>query len=476
MKQNVRLKELLHNIIDINFDAEIQGVSCNPRKIREGYLFVCLSERDLKIFQAMTVMSENNLNINVISDPTLITEMRTIFYPNTKKIYSEIVSRFYQFKQPEYIAAVTGTNGKTSVVEFCCQIWQNAGYNAASIGTLGTYFDASRRYNNGNLTTPSADDLYSILRDINNKNIENLVLEASSHGIDQYRIHGLRLRAAALTNFSPDHLDYHDNMDEYFEAKKRLFYEVLPGGGIVILNADIDEYNTLVNIACERGNRIIAYGKKGTQITLLKQTLTSSGQDLVIKMYDKIYNITFPVFGKFQAYNLLCAMAISRLDCGEMNIEKLHSPKGRMEKVNSFTFVDYAHTTDALKQALLSLKLHFRKKIVLVFGCGGNRDKTKRSDMGKIAQKYADRIIITDDNPRDEDPAKIRHNILLHCPNALEVGDRKAALKKGLNIAYTEGMILLVVGKGHEEFQIVGDKVFECSDVSVIRSGSEFMK
>jgi len=476
MKQNVKLKELLHNIIDINFDAEIQGVSCNPRKIREGYLFVCLSERDLKSFQAVTVMSENNLNINTISDTTLTTGMRIIFHPNPQKIYSEIVSRFYQFKQPEYIAAVTGTNGKTSVVEFCRQIWQNAGYSAASIGTLGTSFDASRRYNNGNLTTPSIDDLYAILHNINHKNIENLVLEASSHGMDQYRIHGLRLRAAAFTNFSPDHLDYHDNMDEYFEAKKRLFYEVLPEGETVILNADIDEYNTLLNIAHERGNRIITYGEKGTQITLLKQTLTADGQYLVIKMYDKIYNITFPVFGKFQAHNLLCAMAISRLDYREMHIEKLHFPEGRMEKVNSFAFVDYAHTADALKQALLSLKLHFRKKIVLVFGCGGNRDKTKRSDMGKIAQKYADRIIITDDNPRDEDPAKIRHDILLHCPDALEVGDRKAALEKGLNIAYTEGMILLVAGKGHEEFQIVGDEVFECSDVSVISSGLKFMK
>lgn len=475
MKQNVRLKELLHNIIDLNFDAEIQGVSCNPRKIREGYLFVCLSERDLKSFQSIVIINKNNLSINVISDSTLTTEMRTIFHPNPQKIYSEIVSRFYQFKQPEYIAAVTGTNGKTSVVEFCRQIWQNAGYNAASIGTLGTSIYTSKR-SNSNLTTPSADDLYAILRDINNKNIENLVLEASSHGIDQYRIHGLRLHAAAFTNFSPDHLDYHGNMDEYFEAKKRLFYEVLPEGETTILNADIDEYDTLLSIACKRGNRIITYGEKGTYITLLKQTLTADGQYLVIKMYDKIYNITFPVFGKFQAHNLLCAMAISRLDCREMHIEKLHSPKGRMEKVNSFAFVDYAHTADALKQALLSLKLHFGKKIVLVFGCGGNRDKTKRSDMGKIAQKYADRIIITDDNPRDEDPAKIRRDVLLHCPNALEVGDRKAALEKGLNIAYAEGMILLVAGKGHEEFQIVGDEVFECSDISVIRSGLKFMK
>ncbi|MBD0391560.1 UDP-N-acetylmuramoyl-L-alanyl-D-glutamate--2,6-diaminopimelate ligase [Wolbachia endosymbiont of Pentalonia nigronervosa] len=469
----MRLKELLHNIINLNFDAEIQGVSCNPRKIREGYLFVCISERDLKSFQAVAVINENYPNINVISDTTVTTGMRIIFHPNPQKIYSEIVSRFYQFKQPEYIAAVTGTNGKTSVVEFCRQIWQNAGSNASSIGTLGTCFDTGKRYNNGNLTTPSADDLYAILRDINNKNVENLVLEASSHGIDQYRIHGLRLHAAAFTNFSPEHLDYHGNVDGYFEAKKRLFYEVLPEGETAILNADIDECNTLLNIAHERGNRIITYGKKGTQITLLKQTLIADGQYLVIKMYDKIYNITFPVFGKFQAHNLLCAMAISRLDYREMHIEKLHSPKGRMEKVNSFAFVDYAHTADALKQSLLSLKLHFRKKIVLVFGCGGNRDKAKRSDMGKIAQKYADRIIITDDNPRDEDPAKIRHDILLHCPNALEVGDRKAALEKGINIAYNKGMVLLVAGKGHEEFQIVGDEIFECSDVSMIR---KFMK
>ncbi|WCR54343.1 MAG: UDP-N-acetylmuramoyl-L-alanyl-D-glutamate--2 [Wolbachia endosymbiont of Ctenocephalides orientis wCori] len=397
---------------------------------------------------------------------------------NIKQSYSSIRYRHEkESKQPKYIAAVTGTNGKTSVVEFCRQIWQNAGYNAASIGTLGTSINDKRRSNNNNLTTPDAEDLYAILRDINSKNVEHLALEASSHGIDQYRIHELKLSAAAFTNFSQDHLDYHKSLSEYLDVKKRLFSEMLPENGTEILNADIDEYSALLDIAKKRGSKIITYGKKDSDIALLKQTPTSDGQHLTIKINDKIYNTFFPVFGKFQAYNLLCAIGIvisSGIAYQNICVNKLVSPLGRMERVNSFAFVDYAHTPDALKQALLSLKWHFNKKIVLVFGCGGNRDQTKRSEMGKVAQAYADKVIITDDNPRNEDPAKIRNDILLSCSNALEIADRKRAIEYGAGIAYNEDMILLVTGKGHEKLQIIiGEQVFESSDVKVIQEYSE---
>ncbi|GFY65213.1 UDP-N-acetylmuramoyl-L-alanyl-D-glutamate--2,6-diaminopimelate ligase [Trichonephila inaurata madagascariensis] len=391
-------------------------------------------------------------------------------HPNPQEIYSEIVSRFYQFKQPKYVAAVTGTNGKTSVVEFCRQIWQNSGYNAASIGTLGTCINNGRKGNSNSLTTPDADDLYATLRGIN---VEHLVLESSSHGIDQYRIHGLKLSAAAFTNFSQDHLDYHKDINKYFEVKKKLFYEVLPKGETAVLNADISEYDALLKIAEERGNKVITYGKKGSDITLLEQTPTPNGQHLTIKIGGKIYDTFFPVLGQCQAYNLLCAMGIvtsSGLNYREICVEKLVSPPGRMEKVKPFAFMDYAHTPSALKQALLSLKWHFNKKIILVFGCGGNRDQTKRAEMGKVAQIYADKVIITDDNPRDENPAEIRRGILLHCPNALEIEDRREAIEKGVDIAYNEGMILLVAGKGHERYQIIGSQTFEFSDVEVIKS------
>ncbi|MDD9331174.1 MAG: UDP-N-acetylmuramoyl-L-alanyl-D-glutamate--2,6-diaminopimelate ligase [Wolbachia sp.] len=484
----MRLKELLHNIVDIDFDTEIEGVTCNPRRIKEGYLFVCMSDHPSVSFQRFTLESRKPACIQILPNGfqyrnTGMTEASSlgviqvadtgiyIFHQNPQEMYSEIVSRFYQFKQPEYVAAVTGTNGKTSVVEFCRQIWQNSGCNATSIGTLGTCINNDRKTHNRNITTPGAEDLYAILRDINIRNIKHLVLEASSHGIDQYRIHGLKLNAAAFTNFSQDHLDYHKNIDEYLGTKKKLFYEMLPEDGTAILNADIDEYRILLDIAEKRSNKIITYGKKDSNITLLKQISTAYGQHLTIKVYDRIYNTFFSVLGKFQAYNLLCAIGIiisSKLNYEEICVEKLVSPPGRIEKVNSLAFVDYAHTADALKQALLSLKWHFNKKIVLVFGCGGNRDQAKRSEMGKIAQMYADRIIITDDNSRDEDPAKIRHDILLHCPNALEIENRKKAIEKGVDIAHDEGMILLVAGRGHEKFQIVGDQVFEFSDVEVI--------
>ncbi|WP_338481908.1 UDP-N-acetylmuramoyl-L-alanyl-D-glutamate--2,6-diaminopimelate ligase [Wolbachia endosymbiont (group A) of Nomada hirtipes] len=473
----MKLRELLHNIIDVNFDIEIKGVTCNPKKIKEGYLFVCVSERDrIYIDQILSCGAKAIIASDCITEASSLGIIPTrdagicIFHPNPQEIYSEIVSRFYQFKQPKYLAAVTGTNGKTSVVEFCRQIWQNAGYNAASIGTLGTCINNGRKGNSNSLTTPGADDLYAALRDIDNKNVEHLVLEASSHGIDQYRIHGLKLSAAAFTNFSQDHLDYHKSLGGYLETKKRLFYEVLPEGKTVILNADIDEYGALLKIAEKRSNKVVTYGKKGSDITLLEQTSTPNGQHLTVKIDNQIYNTFFPVLGKFQAYNLLCAIGISGLNYREICVEKLVSPPGRMEKVKPFAFVDYAHTPSALKQALLSLKWHINKKIILVFGCGGNRDQTKRSEMGKIAQMYADKVIITDDNSRDEDPAKIRHDILLHCPDALEIGGRREAIEKGVDIAYNEGMILLVAGKGNEKFQIIGNQTFEFSDVEVIKN------
>ncbi|WP_341820801.1 UDP-N-acetylmuramoyl-L-alanyl-D-glutamate--2,6-diaminopimelate ligase [Wolbachia endosymbiont (group A) of Myopa testacea] len=469
----MKLRELLHDIVDVNFDVEIKGVTCNPKRVKEGYLFVCVSERDrVYIDQILSCGAKAIIASDCITNGVIPVRDAGIhiFHPNPQEIYSEIVSRFYQFKQPKYVAAVTGTNGKTSVVEFCRQIWQNSGYNAASIGTLGTCINNGRKGNSNSLTTPDADDLYATLRGIN---VEHLVLEASSHGIDQYRIHGLKLSAAAFTNFSQDHLDYHKNLGEYLETKKRLFYEVLPEGKTAILNTDIDEYYALLKIAEKRSNKIITYGKTGSDITLLEQTPTPNGQHLTIKIGGEIYDTFFPVLGQFQAYNLLCAMGIvtsSGLNYREICVEKLVSPPGRMEKVKPFAFVDYAHTPSALKQALLSLKWHFNKKIILVFGCGGNRDQTKRAEMGKVAQIYADKVIITDDNPRDENPAEIRRGILLHCPNALEIEDRREAIEKGVDIAYNEGMILLVAGKGHERFQIIGNQTFEFSDVEVIKS------
>lgn len=470
----MKLRELLHDIV--NFDVEIKGITCNPKRVKEGYLFVCVSERDrIYIDQILSCGAKAIIASDCITNGVIPVRDAGvhIFHPNPQEIYSEIVSRFYQFKQPKYVAAVTGTNGKTSVVEFCRQIWQNSGYNAASIGTLGTCINNDRKDNSNSLTTPGIDDLYATLRDINSRNIEHLILEASSHGIDQYRIHGLKLSAAAFTNFSQDHLDYHKNLGEYLETKKRLFYEVLPEGKTAILNADIDEYYALLKIVEKRSNKIITYGKTGSDITLLEQTPTPNGQHLTIKIGGEIYDTFFPVLGQFQAYNLLCAMGIvtsSGLNYREICVEKLVSPPGRMEKVKPFAFVDYAHTPSALKQALLSLKWHFNKKIVLIFGCGGNRDQIKRAEMGKIAQIYADKVIVTDDNPRDEDPAKIRRDILLHCPSALEIGNRKEAIEKGIDIAYNEDMILLVAGKGHERFQIIGNQTFEFSDIEVIKN------
>ncbi|QKX01733.1 UDP-N-acetylmuramyl-tripeptide synthetase [Wolbachia endosymbiont of Cruorifilaria tuberocauda] len=462
----MKLRELVYGIIDIAFDIEIRGVTCNPKKIREGYLFVCVSKGCEKYVSNTKVSA-------IISSYVWYNAQIYIFHPNPLSVYSKIVSRFYQFKHPKYVAAVTGTNGKTSVVEFCRQIWQNADYNASSIGTLGTCISNKREFDYNSLTTPDANDFYTLLCDMNSKNVEHLVLEASSHGIDQYRIHGLDLTAAAFTNFSQDHLDYHQNIGEYFNAKKRLLYEVLQEEKTVILNANMDEYYILLGIAKKRNNKVITYGEKYSDITLIKQIPTQDGQYLTIRIDDKIYNEFFPVLGQFQAYNLMCAIGIaisSGLNYERIYIDKLISPLGRMERASQFAFVDYAHTPSALKQALLSLKWHFSKEITLVFGCGGNRDKTKRAEMGKIAQIYAEKVIVTNDNPRNEDPAEIRHDILLHCPDALEIEDRKEAIKKGIDISHSKDMVLLVAGKGHEKSQVMSSQTLEFSDIDFIKN------
>ncbi|OEY86488.1 UDP-N-acetylmuramoylalanyl-D-glutamate--2,6-diaminopimelate ligase [Wolbachia pipientis] len=458
----MKLKELLYNIIDTDFDIEIEGVTCNPRRIRANFLFVCI---DMKCLNRITELPV----ATIISQQDIFMETLVIFHPHPQRIYSEVVSRFYRFKQPKYIAAVTGSSGKTSVVEFCRQIWQSAGYNAASIGSLGTRFNDKIITHTNDLTTPDPYDLYSKLHDINNNNIDNIAVEATSHGIDQYRIHGLKLSVAAFTNLLHDHLDHHGSIDNYFTIKQRLFYEILPEGGKVILNSDIEQYNILFNIAKERANKIITYGQKDSDITLLEQIPTQDGQYIKIKKGDRIYDTFFPVFGKFQAYNLLCAIGMSGVDLMDICVKKLYPPPGRMEKVDELVFVDYAHHAGALKQALLSLKWHFKKKVVLVFGCAGNRDKTKRPQMGLVAQKYADKVIVTDDNPRNEDPGQIRSEVLFSCPGAWEIGDRKKAIKKGIEIAYDEGMMLLITGKGNEQTQSIGSKTVEFKDGSIVK-------
>ncbi|QKX02314.1 UDP-N-acetylmuramoyl-L-alanyl-D-glutamate--2,6-diaminopimelate ligase [Wolbachia endosymbiont of Dirofilaria (Dirofilaria) immitis] len=463
----MKLRDLLYNIVDVTFDIEIEGVTCNPKKVKEGYLFVCVSKESKKYVgdvKTSVIMADFVASCN---------SRIYIFHPNPQETYSKIISRFYQFKQPKCVAAVTGTNGKTSVVEFCRQIWQNAGYDSVSIGTLGTCINNKREANYNNLTTPDADDFYATLCDMSSKNIEHLVLEASSHGIDQYRIHGLGLTAAAFTNFSQDHLDYHKDISEYFRAKKRLFCEILPKEKTVILNASIDECYALLKIAEKRGNKVITYGKKGSNITLIKQVPAQDGQYLTIRVDNEVYDVFFPVLGQFQACNLMCAIGIaisSGLSYKKMCIDKLVSPPGRMEKVKPFVFVDYAHTPSALEQVLLSLKWHFSKRVILVFGCGGNRDQAKRAEMGKIAQMYAERVIVTNDNPRDENPTEIRRDILLHCSGALEIEDRKEAIEKGMDISYNQDMVLLIAGKGHERSQIVNGQTFKFSDVEVVKN------
>jgi len=395
--------------------------------------------------------------------------------PNARKTASLLASHFYPL-QPDNIVAVTGTNGKTSVVSFIRQIWHHLGVRAASLGTLGLIIEGDElpppTGTNG-LNTPDSVNLHAILQTLKKQQVEHLAFEASSHGLHQYRMDAVRLKAAVFTNFSNDHLDYHLTLDAYFEAKVRLFQELVDQGAYAILNTDIAEYEQLLSLCQKRRLQTITFGKSGKTIQLLSITPKVDSQDILLSVEGKFYNFTLPLVGQFQVYNAMAAIGAVIASGGEITqildaCARLKGVPGRLEKAAPGIYVDYSHKPDALSVALKALRSHTKGNLWVVFGCGGNRDSLKRPMMGEIASKLADKVIITDDNPRHEDPAKIRQQILAKCPGASEIPSRRQAI-----IAAIEGMqeedVVLIAGKGHETYQLVGDQVLPFNDVEEVQ-------
>jgi len=405
----------------------------------------------------------HNCEIDV---PNNIVVLRT---DNPAKKFALIAAKYYG-KQPENIAAVTGTNGKTSIADFVRQILTMMNYKAASNGTLGLI--------KGNLppipspnTTPVSAVLQRELKEITDEGYNHLVVEASSHGLCQYRLGGVKVNVAGFTNLTRDHLDYHLNMENYLEAKLILFRENLVDNGVAVLNADIDVFERIKN-AC--GNKkIITYGKNGNDIKLLKSTPSVNGQKLDIVYYGKQLSLNIPLAGEFQAMNVLCALGIvaeltKKPDEAIKYVTKIIGAKGRLELVKQTSngaaiYVDYAHTPDALENVLKALRPHTTNKLKVVFGCGGNRDAGKRPIMGKIANDLADVVYITDDNPRFEDPAPIREQIISSCPKGINIPDRAIAIETAIT-ELESGDVLVIAGKGHETGQYVMGKVLPFSD------------
>jgi UDP-N-acetylmuramoyl-L-alanyl-D-glutamate--2,6-diaminopimelate ligase len=331
------------------------------------------------------------------------------------------------------------------------------------------------------LTTPDPIELHRLLAELAQGGIDHLALEASSHGIDQFRLDGVKLKAAAFTNLTHEHLDYHGTMARYFRAKARLFEQLLPGSGTAVLNADSDQFEPLLAICKQRGLATIAFGKAGKDLTLVDRTLLPEGQRLVLDIFGRRTELMFPVAGGFQAYNALTALGLvigSGADPARATAElsQLSGVHGRIELVarhpsGATILVDYSHKPEALRTILTELRPLARNRLVVVFGCGGDRDRAKRPVMGAIATELADRVIVTDDNPRSEDPAAIRAEIMAAAPGVREIGDRALAIRTAIG-ELQAGDLLVIAGKGHETGQIVGSVTHPFDDAEVARAAA----
>jgi UDP-N-acetylmuramoyl-L-alanyl-D-glutamate--2,6-diaminopimelate ligase len=373
-------------------------------------------------------------------------------------------------RQPGVIAAVTGTSGKTSVAAFTRQIWSALGQPAASIGTIGIVSPSGETY--GSLTTPDPVALHRSIDALAGDGVTHLAIEASSHGLDQYRLDGLKLSAGGFTNITRDHLDYHPSFEAYFAAKLRLFDELLAPGAAAVVDADHAHADRVIAAAKARGLRIITVGRNGTAIRLVESSIDGFAQRLRLKHERQTFQVLLPLVGEFQVENALVAAGLAIATGGDAAavfaaLEHLVGAKGRLERVGmsrgAQIFVDYAHKPDALAKALEALRPYVSGRLVVVFGAGGDRDRGKRPLMGAVAAEKADRVIVTDDNPRSEDSATIRSAIIAAAPDAAEIGDRGAAIRSAIS-DLNPGDVLLIAGKGHETGQIIGDRVIPFSD------------
>jgi UDP-N-acetylmuramoyl-L-alanyl-D-glutamate--2,6-diaminopimelate ligase len=450
------------------------GLASDSREVKPGYLFAALSgtKADGAAFVEDAV---SRGAAAVLGRPDIGPAVEKLGVPfiaheNPRAELAHYAAAFYG-AQPATVAAVTGTNGKTSITVFLREIWTALGKSAASMGTIGVVTPSETiKLNN---TTPPPIELHRLLAELKRSGIDHLALEASSHGLDQERMAGMDVAAVAFTNITRDHGDYHPTFEAYLACKLRLFRELARTDAAAVVNVDAAHSEAFVAAAKERRLRLFTVGEKGDGLKLVSRKLTGDGQTLEIAYDGRSHTVALPLVGAFQASNALVAAGLA-IGLGEKAqgvfaaLERLKGAPGRLEKVayaksGAPVFVDYAHTDDALANVLTALRPHTRERLAVVFGCGGDRDKAKRPLMGAVAARLADRLIVTDDNPRGERPAAIRAEILAGCPGATEIGDRAEAIRAGI-AALSEGDILVIAGKGHESGQIVGDKVFPFSD------------
>ncbi|HEY4264483.1 MAG TPA: UDP-N-acetylmuramoyl-L-alanyl-D-glutamate--2,6-diaminopimelate ligase [Micropepsaceae bacterium] len=453
---------------------EFRGLAADSREVKPGFLFAALSgirtDGAHFIEDAVTRGAVAVLGTPEIATIAKNLGVRFIGAANPRQRLAEIAAEFYG-AQPAVIAAVTGTNGKTSVASFLRQIWAFQGRRAASLGTIGV--DSPSGHVSLGHTTPDPVRLHAELRRLKEEGVDHLALEASSHGLDQYRLDGVKISAAAFTNITRDHLDYHASFAGYLAAKLRLFSELVREGGAAVVNADADHAQEFIAAAQSRGLRLLTVGRHGEDLRLIAQVPHVRGQDVTVRHPGGEQKISLPLAGSFQASNALVAAGLA-LALGDLAqdvfaaLTTLKGAPGRLELVartsqDAAIYVDYAHTPDAIETVLKALRPHVQGRLHIVFGCGGDRDRGKRSLMAEAAARLADEVVVTDDNPRSEDPAAIRREVLGGAPGAREMADRAEAIQYAVS-SLREHDALVIAGKGHEDYQIVGTEVRVFSD------------
>ncbi|CCM76980.1 UDP-N-acetylmuramoyl-L-alanyl-D-glutamate--2,6-diaminopimelate ligase [Rhizobium mesoamericanum] len=459
----------------------VAGVSSDSRKIEPGMVFVAVAGAkadgagfiaDAAARGAVVAVASHNIDASI---PVLVAN-------DPRRFLSIAASRFYG-KQPETMVAVTGTAGKTSVASFTRQIWAYAGHSAAMIGTTGVVSPTRNEY--GSLTTPDPVSLHKLLFELSNEGVTHASMEASSHGLDQGRLDGVKLAAAAFTNLGRDHMDYHPTVESYMAAKMRLFDALLPKGSPAVIFADDAWSQQAVEAARGAGHDVRTVGRKGDYLTLKRVEHFRHKQVAEIHAGDEIFEVDIPLAGDFQVANALVAAGLAMstgvpAKVAMAALEKLQGASGRLELVGhtrdgALAYVDYAHKPDALSNVLESVRPFTTGRVIVVFGCGGDRDRGKRPIMGEIACRLADVVIVTDDNPRSEEPASIRSEIMAAAGCATEVGDRAEAIRTAVGML-TSGDTLIVAGKGHEEGQTIGSVTLPFSDHAELRKALEELK
>ena len=467
----MRLRELAGG----DSDSEVTGFALDHRKVARGSVFGAFKGA---VFNGEDFVPQavDRGAVAVVARPEAVVEkVPHLADPEPRRLFAELAGKFYA-PYPETVVAVTGTNGKTSSVEMTRQIWRMSGHRSASIGTLGV--TTSDDQVKTGLTTPDIVTFLNNMAGLKRMGISHVAYEASSHGLDQHRSEGVPLAAAAFTNFSRDHLDYHATMEEYFEAKMRLFERLLPAGRPAVIWTDDARSNEVIERAERAGHEVLTVGRRGDKIRLVDQSPSPLGQTLMLEHGGNSYRLALPLIGAYQAANVLTAAALVLATGGEWDdtfaaMQRVAPVRGRLERAvitsgGAPVYIDYAHTPDALEAAIAALRPHVEGRLITVFGAGGDRDQGKRPEMGAVAVRLSDVVIVTDDNPRSEDPAKIRSAIMAAAPGATEVPGRREAIAEAIGIARA-GDIILVAGKGHETGQIVGDRVLPFDDALVAR-------